>query len=70
MEKKDKVSVFTLISTCGCAVIWSILVFVDLYYGPHDKGLFTLHIACAVIWDICAVLSILRYIKSRKKTDG
>ena len=68
MEKKDKVSIFAVVSTSICAIIWNILLFVDLYYGYSNNVSFVLHIVCAIVWDICAIVWIMRYLKSKKNT--
>lgn len=68
MEKKDKVSIFAVVSTSICAIIWNILLFVDLYYGYSNNVSFVLHIVCAIVWDICAIVWITRYLKSKKST--
>lgn len=69
MKKKDKVSMFAVIGTCICAIIWSILVFIDLYYGYPNKASYIFHIMCAVAWDISTFIWILRYIKSKKENE-
>lgn len=68
MEKKDKASIFAVVSTSICAIIWNILLFVDLYYGYSNNVSFVLHIVCAIVWDICAIVWITRYLKSKKST--
>ena len=55
-----------LILACVCAVVWNINVFVDLSYGFTNW----LHIICAVVWDICAVIWIVRYIKKRNRDSS
>ena len=49
-------------------IIWNILLFVDLYYGYSNNVSFVLHIVCAIVWDICAIVWITRYLKSKKST--
>ena len=68
MERKDKASIFAVGSTSICAIIWNILLFVDLYYGYSNNVSFFLHIVCAIVWDICAIVWIMRYLKSKKST--
>lgn len=68
MERKDKASIFAVVSTSICAIIWNILLFVDLYYGYSNNVSFVLHIVCAIVWDICAIVWITRYLKSKKST--
>ena len=68
MERKDKASIFAVGSTSICAIIWNILLFVDLYYGYSNNVSFVLHIVCAIVWDICAIVWITRYLKSKKST--
>ena len=68
MERKDKASIFAVVSTSICAIIWNILLFVDLYYGYSNNFSFILHIVCAIVWDICAIVWIMRYLKSKKST--
>ena len=70
MERKDKASIFAVGSTSICAIIWNILLFVDLYYGYSNNVSFVLHIVCAIVCDICAIVWIMRYLKSKKsKTE-
>ena len=54
-----------MVLNCICALIWNINVFVDLAYGFPDL----LRIMCAIVWDLCAVMWIFRYIKSKKDSD-
>ena len=68
MERKDKASIFAVVSTSICAIILNILLFVDLYYGYSNNVSFVLHIVCAIVWDICAIVWITRYLKSKKST--
>jgi len=68
MERKDKASIFAVVSTSICAIIWNILLFVDLYYGYSNNVSFVLHIVCSIVWDICAIVWIMRYLKSKKST--
>ena len=68
MERKDKASIFAVVSTSICAIIWNILLFVELYYGYSNNVSFVLHIVCAIVWDICAIVWITRYLKSKKST--
>ena len=68
MERKYKASIFAVVCTSICAIIWNILLFVDLYYGYSNNVSFVLHIVCAIVWDICAIVWITRYLKSKKST--
>lgn len=68
MEKKDTASIFAVVSTSICAIVWNILLFVDLYYGYSNNISFVLHIVCAIVWDICAIVWLMRYLKSKKHT--
>lgn len=67
MEKKDKASIFAVISTSICTIIWNIILFIDLYYGYSNNVSFILHIVCVIVWDICALIWILRYVKLKKE---
>jgi len=69
MGDKKKVSIAVLIIYCICAVAWNINLFVDLAYGYTNSVSFVLHIFCAVVWDICAVVWIIRYQKSKKNNE-
>ena len=63
MDKKKIGSTHVaMILNCTSAVIWNILVFVDLAYGFPN----TPHIICAIIWDFCAVVWVIRYLKWKK----
>ena len=61
MNKKVNIGVVVILN-CICAIIWNIKVFVDLVYGFPN----VIAILCAIVWDICAVVWILRYLKSKK----
>ena len=62
MEKKKTVSTrVAMILNCICAAIWNIHVFVDFAYGFPNA----LHILCAIVWDFCAVVWVIRYLKSK-----
>lgn len=65
MNEKKKVSMAGVIINCICAIVWNILVVVDLAYGFPN----VLHMICALVWDACAVIWILRYLKARKTID-
>ena len=62
MDEKKTGSLFVVIINCICAVLWNINVFVDLAYGFPN----VLRIICAIVWDFCAVVWVLRYLKSKK----
>ena len=61
------ISAITAIVNCICAIVWNLNLFVDLVYGYSNNVSFYLHIACAVIWDICAIYLIVRYRKYKKQ---
>ena len=63
MENKKPVGIVVVVLNCICAVVWNINVLLDLAYGSPNA----LRILCAVVWDICAVVWILRYCRSGKK---
>ena len=65
MAEKKPVSIGIVLSNCLCAVLWNINVFMDLAYGEPD----ILRMICAIAWDFCAVVWILRYRKSNKKDE-
>ena len=65
MDKKKTVSTkVAMILNCICAVVWNINVFVDLADGFPNM----LRMICAIIWDICAIVWILRYLKTKKES--
>lgn len=66
MEDKKKVNLTVVILNCICTVVWNINLFVDLAYGYTNSVSFVLHIICAVAWDVCAIVWIFRYRKSKK----
>lgn len=63
MQEKKTVKIPPVIITSLCAVIWNIQLFIDLFSGDTNEVTFFLHIVCAIIWDICAVSWIVRYIR-------
>ena len=66
MDKKKTVSTCAaMILNCVCAVVWSILAFVDLTYGFPNA----LHIICAIVWDFCAIVWVYHYMKSRNNVN-
>ena len=69
MDDKKKVSIAVVIINCICAVVWNINLFVDLAYGYTNSVSFVLHIVCAIGWDICAVVCIIHYLKSKKNNE-
>lgn len=66
MNKNKEVSIAVVLINCVCAVIWNINVFVALSYGFTNSVSFVLRVICAIVWDFCAVVWILRYLKSKK----
>ena len=68
MNEKKPVSKAVVIITCFCAVVWNINLFLDLVYGYTNTVSFVLHIVCAVVWDFCAVVWILRYRSAKKNS--
>lgn len=66
MDDKKKVSIAVVIINCICAVVWTINLIIDLTFGYTNSISFVLHIICAIGWWICAVVWILRYLKSKK----
>ena len=69
MDDKKKVSIAVVIINCICAVVWNINLFVALAYGYTNPVSFVLHIVCPIAWDICAVVWIIRYVKSKKNNE-
>lgn len=66
MDKKKTVGAgVPMVLNCICAIVWNINVFIDLVYGFPD----VLHIICAIVWDCCAVIWIVRYLKSKKNSN-
>lgn len=66
MDEKRKVNRAEAITKGICAVIWNINWILDLLYGNTDTKSFIWHIVMAVVWDILAVVWVLRYRKSKK----
>ncbi|MBE6891585.1 MAG: hypothetical protein E7481_06110 [Ruminococcaceae bacterium] len=66
MDENKKVNIWVVVVTCFCAVVWNINLIVDFIYGYTNTVSFVLHIICAIAWDICAVIWIIRYINSKK----
>ena len=54
---------FVVILFCICAAVWNAHVLVDLAYGFPNA----LHMILAIVWDVCAVVWFLRYLKSKRK---
>ena len=69
MDNKKKVSLAVVIINCLCAVLWNVTLFLDLVNGYTDSVAFMLHIVCAIVWDACAVIWIIRYKKSQKQNE-
>lgn len=69
MDKNKKVSMVAVILNCICAVVWNINMFIDIAYGFTNSTTFVLHVICAIVWDFCAVVWVLRYLKSKKKSS-
>ena len=67
MDNKKKVNLAAMIINCICAVVWNVNLIVDFAYGYTNSVSFVLHIICAIAWDVCAVVWILRYLKSKKE---
>ena len=67
MKNEKKISLSAVVINCICAIIWNLNLFVDLVYGYSNNVSFYLHIACAIIWDICAIYLIVRYRKYKKQ---
>lgn len=68
MDEKRKVSRAEAITNCVCAVIWNVNWILDLIYGNTDSQSFMWHIMFAVVWNVLAVVWVLRYRKSKKDT--
>jgi len=64
--KSKKISLSAVVINCICALVWNLNLFVDFVYGYSNNVSFYLHIACAVIWDICSIYLIVRYKKQQK----
>ena len=61
MNGNKKVTLPLVITTLLAAAIWNIHLVIDLAHGTAD-GLLLL---CAIMWDVCAVLWLIRWIKAR-----
>lgn len=70
MDEKRKVSRTEAITYCICAVIWNINWILDLIYGNTDSQSFMWHIGFAVVWNVLAVVCVLRYRKSKKDSGA
>ena len=66
MNEKKPVNKAVVLITCLCAVVWNSNLFWDLAYGYTNTVSFVLHIVCAVIWDLCAAVWLLRYRSAKK----
>jgi len=65
--KKRNWSLAAMILNCLCAVIWIINCILDFTYrNYYDDGLIMLHIFCAIVWSIAAVVWILKYKKEKE----
>ena len=63
----NKVSTLAVvIINCICALIWNINLFIDISNGDTGSVLFVVHVICAILWDICAVIWTVRYIKQKR----
>ena len=69
MDSKKKGNLAVVIMNCICAVLWNINLFVDIAYGYTNSVSFVLHIICAIVWDICAIVWIVRYRKSKMDNE-
>ena len=69
MDNKKKTHFTVMIINIICAVVWNINLFVDLMYGYTNFIAFVLHIICAVAWDICALVWIVKYVKTKKNNE-
>jgi len=69
MDHVKKISLSAVVTNCCCAIVWNLNLFLDLLYGYSNKISFYLHIACAVLWDICVIYLIVRYRKYKKQQD-
>lgn len=69
MDNKKKTNFAVMIITCICAVVWNINLLVDLTYGYTNSISFVLHIICAIAWDICAIVWVVRYINTKKNNE-
>ena len=66
MDEKNKVNKASVVMYCICAVIWNINWILDLIYGNTNSKSFVWHIGFAVVWNVLAVVWVLRYRKSKK----
>ncbi len=66
MEEKTKAGKVDVIFYCVMAVAWNINLFLDIAYGNTDSKSFMWHIVFAVVWNVLAVVWVLRYRKSKK----
>ena len=66
MDNNKKVGLTVVIMSCICAVLGNTNLFVDIAYGHTNSESFVLHTICAIVYNICAIVWILRYCKSKK----
>lgn len=69
MDKKKEVNIFVVVITSIAAVVWNINLFVVFAYGYTNSVSFYLHILCAIVWDFCAIIWILRYLKFKRNNE-
>ena len=66
MDTKKPVGTFAaMVLNCICAVVWNIHVYIDFAYGFPN----VLRIIVAIVWDWCAVIWVIRYLKSKKNSS-
>lgn len=68
MDEKRKVTKTEAIMYCICAVAWNMNLLLDIAYGNTNSKSFVWHIVFAVVWNVLAVVWVLRYWKSKKDT--
>lgn len=64
-RKNSDLLLFASILWFVSTVIWIGAFFVDLYYGYTPKGLMILHILCALISLLAAVINLIRWKNSK-----
>ncbi len=64
-----KTGLAAVIATFICAVIWNVNIVLHLVYGYTSTFGFVLLIVCAIVWDVCHIIWIFRYISSKKNDD-
>ena len=69
MNKKNRTSIAVVIINYITAILWDILLLIDIVRCQEDAGIFILHLVCAFLWNVCAVMWTIRYLKEKKANE-